>query len=236
VNSPADAALGWAGLLPEGGVAKGTGPPAEDPERGTALVVLAPAIGTAAVVVLGSTVVTEGTAVALGSVVVTFGTAVVTGNVVVTSGIVVVTGSVVVTFGMVTGSVVVTLGSVAVTGSVVETCLGAVVIVTSGTAERPGMAVLARKPRRRTTARAAARLTSYGIPRLASPQSLRGGSHRAYRGGRVGKTCGRGVRARRGVHPLWSETRGDCAAANTAPAVAAPRDRSHLCTNLGPTD
>ena len=149
LNRPADAALGWAELLPEGGAAKSTAPPAEDPERGTAPVVLVPAIGTADVVVLGSTVVTEGA-------VVTFGTPVVTGSVVVTFGIVVVTLGMVV----VTGSVVVTFGSVTVTGSVVEIGGCAVVIVTCGTAERPGMAVLARKPRRRTTTSAAARLTS----------------------------------------------------------------------------
>jgi hypothetical protein len=95
---------------------------------------------------------------------VTFGMVVVSGNVVVTFGIVVVIGSVVVGF-----------GSVDVTGSVVEIGGSAVVIVTCGTAERPGTAMLVRKPSRRTTASAAARLTTRVLPesRHHNPQGTR---------------------------------------------------------------
>jgi hypothetical protein len=52
------------------------------------------------------------------------------------------------------------VGSVVLTGSVVEIGGSAVVIVSCNTAERPAMAVLATKPRRRRTMRAAARLTA----------------------------------------------------------------------------
>jgi len=91
----------------------------------------------------------------------------------VTLGMVVVTGNVVVTFGIVVviGSVVVGFGSADVTGSVVEIGGSAVVIVTCGTAERPGMAMLVRKPSRSTTASAAARLTSRVLPRIPPSQS-----------------------------------------------------------------
>jgi hypothetical protein len=177
VNRLAEAALGWAELLPGGGVAKSSAPPVGDPEGATTPpppVAIAPAVETADVVVLDSTVVTEGVVVGFGTAVVTCGRVVVTcGRVVVTFGTAVVTGRVVVTLGMVvvTGSVVVTLGSVVDTGSVVEIGGSVVVIVTCGTAERPGMAVLVRRPRRRTTASAAARFTSYDIPdpRLRNP-------------------------------------------------------------------
>jgi hypothetical protein len=198
VNRPAEAALGGAELLPEGRVAKRSALPPADPEPGTTPVAIAPAVETTDAVVLDGTVVTEDAVVCgfdsavvtcgrvvvtFGTVVVTFGTAVVTGRLVVSLGMVVVTcgrvvvtfGTVVVTFGtvVVTGSVVVTLGSVVDTGNVVEIGGSVVVIVICGTAERPGMAVLARKPRRRTTASAAARFTSYDIPRAAASQSLR---------------------------------------------------------------
>src|SRR6476469_2215874 len=90
---------------------------------------------------------------------------------------VVVRGNVVVTFGtvVVIGSVVVGFGRVDVTGSVVEIGGSAVVIVTCGTAERPGTAMLVRKPSRRTTASAAARLTTRVLPksRHHNPQGKR---------------------------------------------------------------
>jgi hypothetical protein len=100
-----------------------------------------------------------------GSVVVTFGTVVLTGSVVVTFGTVVLTGSVVVTFGTVvlTGSVVVTFGTVVLTGSVVV-IVGSAVVIRAGSADRPGTAVLARKPRRKRGVRAAARFTALEYP------------------------------------------------------------------------
>jgi hypothetical protein len=111
------------------------------------------------VVTLGSVVVTLGSVVVtLGSVVVTFGSVVVTvGSVVVTFGSVVVTvGSVVVIF----GSVVVIFGSDVLTGSVVVIVGSAVVIARAGAADGPATAVLARKPRKRTTVKVAATLTA----------------------------------------------------------------------------
>jgi hypothetical protein len=191
VNRAAEAAPGWAAPLPDDGDPEGIVPPAEDPELRTAPAVLLPPSGTAevdalggtvvpvgaeGVVTFGSVVVTLGTVVVtLGTVVVTLGTVVVTlGTVVVTFGMVVVTlGTVVVTFGMVvvifgivveTGSVVVTFGSVVDTGSVVEIVGSALVIGSCGTAERPRMGVVAKKPRRRRAARTAARLTRSAYP------------------------------------------------------------------------
>jgi hypothetical protein len=175
VNRAAEATPGWAAPLPDDSDPENTFPPAEDP----ALCTLVPPNGTADAEVLGAgaavpvaaeAVVTFGSVVVtFGTVVVTFGTVVVTfGTVVVTFGTVVVTfGIVVVTFGtvVVTGSVVVTLGSVVVTGSVVE-MVGSTVVINSGTAERPRMGALAKKPRRRSTARAAARLTGPAYPHL----------------------------------------------------------------------
>jgi hypothetical protein len=74
-------------------------------------------------------------------------------------------GSVVVTFATVvlTGSVVVTLGTVVLTGSVVV-IVGSAVVIRAGSADRPGTAVLARKPRRRRGVRAAARFTALEYP------------------------------------------------------------------------
>jgi hypothetical protein len=232
VNRLAEAALGGAELLPEGGLAKRSALPPADPEGGTTPVAIAPAVETTDAVVLDGTVVTAGAVVGFGSavvtcgrvvvtcgrvvvtcgrVVVTFGTAVVTGREVVSLGMVVVTfgtvvvtfGTVVVTFGtvVVTGSVVVTLGSVVDTGNVVEIGGSVVVIVICGTAERPGMAMLARRPRRRTTASAAARLTSYGIPRAAASQPS---GHQAL------------------APPNWEPGRGACGQARESPA---PRPR-----------
>jgi hypothetical protein len=74
-------------------------------------------------------------------------------------------GSVVVTFGTVvlTGSVVVTFGTVVLTGSVVV-IVGSAVVIRAGSADRPGTAVLARKPRRKRGVRAAARFTALEYP------------------------------------------------------------------------
>jgi hypothetical protein len=90
---------------------------------------------------------------------------VLTGSVVVTFGTVVLTGSVVVTFGTVvlTGSVVVTFGTVVLTGSVVV-IVGSAVVIRAGSADHPGTAVPARKPRRRSGVRAAARFTALEYP------------------------------------------------------------------------
>jgi hypothetical protein len=171
VNIAAEAAPGWAAPLPDDDDPGSIVPPAAGPEFGTTPTGLVPPSGTAAVDALGSTVpgaVDE--VVTFGSVVVTFGSEVVTGSVgtvVVTFGTVVVTfGIVVVIFGIVvvTGSVVVTFGSVVVTGSVVEIVGSAVVIVSCGRAECPRMGALAKKPRRRRAARAAARLTHQAYP------------------------------------------------------------------------
>jgi hypothetical protein len=169
VNRAAEATPGWAAPLPDDSDPENTFPPAEDP----ALCTLVPPNGTADAEVLGAGAavpVAAEAVVTFGSVVVTFGTVVVTfGTVVVTFGTVVVTfGTVVVTFGTVVvtfGTVVVTLGSVVVTGSVVE-MVGSTVVINSGTAERPRMGALAKKPRRRSTARAAARLTGPAYPHL----------------------------------------------------------------------
>ena len=107
--------------------------------------------------VLGTTVVIFGVAVTFGSAVVTFGSAVVTfGSAVVTFGSAVVTaGSVVVT----AGSVVVTFGSGVLTGSVVVIVGSAAVGARAGAADGPATALLASKPRKRRTVKAAATLT-----------------------------------------------------------------------------
>jgi hypothetical protein len=144
---------------------------------GTVVVTFGTVVLTGSVVVtLGTVVVTFGTVVLTGSVVVTFGTVVVTfgtvvltgsvvvtfGTVVVTFGTVVLMGSVVVTFGSVVlmGSVVVTFGSVVLTGSVLV-IVGSAVVIRFRAADRPGTAVLATKPRRKSAVRAAARFTAF---------------------------------------------------------------------------
>jgi hypothetical protein len=134
---------------------------------GTVVVTFGTVVPTGSVVVtLGTVVVTFGTVVLTGSVVVTFGTVVVTlGTVVLTGSVVVTFGTVVVTLGTVvlTGSVVVTFGRVVLSGSVVVT-FGSVVVIRAAAAERPGTALLATKPRRRRTVRAAARFTALEYP------------------------------------------------------------------------
>ena len=126
---------------------------AGDAEPNGTLVAFVVTFGTR-VVVVDRAVVTGSVVVTFGSVVVTFGSDVVTGRVVVTFGSVVLTGRVVVS-----GSVAVTVGSVVLTGSVVVMGGSAVVIVSCGTADRPGIAVAATKPRKSRVARQAARLT-----------------------------------------------------------------------------
>jgi hypothetical protein len=130
-------------------------------DKGEVAAVLVAVVGS----VFGSVVVTFGTVVLTGSVVVTFGTVVLPGSEVVTLGTVVLTGSVVVTFGTVvpTGSVVVTFGTVVLTGSVVV-IVGSAVVIRAGSADRPGTAVPARKPRRKRGVRAAARFTALEYP------------------------------------------------------------------------
>ena len=140
---------------------------------GTVVVPFGSGVPTGTVVVTFGTVVPTGSVVVtLGTVVVTFGTVVLTGSVVVTFGTVVVTfgtvvlmGSVVVTFGSVVlmGSVVVTFGSVVLTGSVLV-IVGSAVVIRFRAADRPGTAVLATKPRRKSAVRAAARFTALEYP------------------------------------------------------------------------
>jgi hypothetical protein len=65
--------------------------------------------------------------------------------------------------GSVFGSVVVTFGTVVLTGSVVV-IVGSAVVIRAGSADRPGTAVLARKPRRKRGVRAAARFTALEYP------------------------------------------------------------------------
>jgi hypothetical protein len=154
VNSAADdAAPCWVELLPGWSDGKSVPTPAGDAEPNGALVAFVVTFGTR-VVVVDRAVVTGSAVVTFGSVVVTFGSDVVTGRVVVTFGSVVLTGRVVVS-----GSVAVTVGSVVLTGSVVVMGGSAVVIVSCGTADRPGIAVAATKPRKSRVARQAARLT-----------------------------------------------------------------------------
>jgi hypothetical protein len=177
VNKAAEAAPGAAAPLPDEGGPESIVPPAEDPELGAGRAVFAPPSGTADVDVLGSTVVptTADVVVTLGSVVVVLGSEVVTGSV----GTVVVTfGIVLVIFGIVVvicGIVVVTFGSVVVTGSVVEIVGSAVVIVSCGTADRPRIGAVAKKPSRRIAARAAARLirSAYPDPPAHNPEPCR---------------------------------------------------------------
>lgn len=150
VNSAADdVAPCWVELLPGWSDGKSV---AGDAEPSGTLVAFVVTFG-ARVVVVDRAVVTGSVVVTFGSVVVSFGSDVVTGSVVDT-GSVVVTGRVVDS-----GSVAVTVGSVVLTGSVVVMGGSAVVIVSCGTADRPGIAVAATKPRKSRVARQAARLT-----------------------------------------------------------------------------